>query len=109
MRIRMAYANYDDLVRVTESLRHPNSYQAEGNPLTAGIYSLLIPNSEDELQQVSGDPSKVSCSSYLCWLIKGRVPETLALKLKYYSTERLLSRCDGARHFTFYWVMLVNT
>ena len=66
MRIHMAYANYDDLARVTESLRHPNSYQAEGNPLTAGIYSLLIPSSEDELQQVSGDPSKVICCSYLC-------------------------------------------
>ena len=30
-----------------------NTYQGEGNPLTAGIYSLLIPNSEEEIQQVS--------------------------------------------------------
>ena len=69
MRIRMAYANYDDLVRVTESSTYPNTYQAEGNPLTAGIYSLLIPNSEDELQQVSSDSSKVVWCSYLRWLI----------------------------------------
>ena len=30
-----------------------STYQGEGNPLTAGIYSLLIPNSEEEIQQVS--------------------------------------------------------
>lgn len=58
MRIPMAYANFDDLVRVTESITYPNSYQGEGNPLTAGIYSLLIPNTEDELQQVSCDLSE---------------------------------------------------
>lgn len=58
MRIPMAYANFDDLVRVTESITYPNSYQGEGNPLTAGIHSLLIPNTEDELQQVSCDLSE---------------------------------------------------
>lgn len=63
MRIHMSYANYDDLVRVTESLRHPNSYQAEGNPLTAGIYSLLIPSSEDELQQTLSEMDSYLCSS----------------------------------------------
>lgn len=87
MRIRMAYANYDDMARVTESLTYPNSYQAEGNPLTAGIYSLLIPNSEDELQQVSNDPSKEIWCSYVRWLINGRVHETQALKIKYNSNE----------------------
>lgn len=49
----MACTNYDDLVRGQDSLTYQNSYQGEGNPLTAGIYSLLIPNSEEEIQQVS--------------------------------------------------------
>ena len=49
----MACMNYDDLVRGQDSLTYQNSYQGEGNPLTAGIYSLLIPNSEEEMQQVS--------------------------------------------------------
>jgi len=49
----MACMNYDDLVRGQDSLTYQNSYQGEGNPLTAGIYSLLIPNSEEEIQQVS--------------------------------------------------------
>lgn len=69
MRIPMAYANYDDLVRVTESITYPNSYQAEGNPLTAGIYSLLIPNTEDELQQVSFPLSQVSHMVFLVVLM----------------------------------------
>lgn len=49
----MACMNYDDLVRGQDNLTYQNSYQGEGNPLTAGIYSLLIPNSEEEIQQVS--------------------------------------------------------
>ena len=50
----MACTSYDDFVRVQDSLMYQNnSYQGEGNPLTAGIYSLLIPNSEEEIQQVS--------------------------------------------------------
>lgn len=49
----MACTNYGDLVRGQDSLTYQNSYQGEGNPLTAGIYSLLIPNSEEEIQQVS--------------------------------------------------------
>ncbi|XP_022778864.1 Krueppel-like factor 5 [Stylophora pistillata] len=63
MRIPMAYANFDDLVRVTESITYPNSYQAEGNPLTAGIYSLLIPNTEDELQQTLKEMDSYLCST----------------------------------------------
>ena len=50
--MHMAFAAYEDMVRVTEGYSIPNAYQAEGNPLTAGIYSLLIPSSEDEIQQV---------------------------------------------------------
>lgn len=49
----MACTNYDNLVRGQDSAMYQNSYQGEGNPLTAGIYSLLIPNSEEEIQQVS--------------------------------------------------------
>jgi len=59
----MACMNYDDLVRGQDSLTYQNSYQGEGNPLTAGIYSLLIPNSEEEIQQTLHEMDSYLCSS----------------------------------------------
>lgn len=65
----MACANYDDFVRGQQSVSYQNSYQGEGNPLTAGIYSLLIPNSEEELQQVSCHTLKLFVSYYICQVL----------------------------------------
>lgn len=60
----MACTSYDDFIRVQDSLMYQNnSYQGEGNPLTAGIYSLLIPNSEEEIQQTLHEMDSYLCSS----------------------------------------------
>ena len=48
----MACTSFDNLFRAQDSVMYRNSYQGEGNPLTAGVYSLLMPTSEEEIQQV---------------------------------------------------------
>ncbi|XP_068762303.1 Krueppel-like factor 5 [Montipora capricornis] len=51
----MACTSFDNLFRGQDNVMYQNSYQpqGEGNLVTAGIYSLLIPTREGEIQQDS--------------------------------------------------------
>ena len=51
----MACTSFDNLFRGQDGVMYQNSYQlqGEGNLVTGGIYSLLIPTREGEIQQVS--------------------------------------------------------
>lgn len=63
----MACTSFDNLFTGQDSVMYQNSYQGEGNPLTAGIYSLLIPTSDEEIQQVGcNDASKQNNVIRLC-------------------------------------------
>lgn len=59
----MACTSFDNLFRAQDSVMYRNSYQGEGNPLTAGVYSLLIPTSEEEIQQTLHEMDTYLCSS----------------------------------------------
>lgn len=118
MLMAMACTNYEDLVRGQDCLTYQNSYHGEGNPLTAGIYSLLIPNSAEEIQQVSCDTYEMLLFLQLGLqnrTVQPRVHRNRSLALKKINLEQLIqgnirSRIDNVRtKFTFLPCMIVNT
>ncbi|XP_068672128.1 Krueppel-like factor 5 [Montipora foliosa] len=59
----MACTSFDNLFRGQDGVMYQNSYQGEGNLVTGGIYSLLTPTREEEIQQILREMDSYLCSS----------------------------------------------